>query len=110
MARLIRKKCARSLIAVKAGSVPARGGKGVVLISVVPAKVAKADAVKVGLVQAVVKTHADPAKADAVKVGLVQADVKTHADPVPVDVITHADPAKAIEISLALNAMMPKVY
>ena len=55
----------------------------------VPARVAKG----VGLVLATVKTHADE-----VKVGLVLATVKTHADP-----------AKASEISLALNAMMPKV-
>ena len=75
MARLIRKKCARSLIVVKA----------VVLISVGP--------VKVGPVPVVVKTHADEVKA-----GQVLATVKTHVDP-----------AKAIEISLALNAMMPKV-
>ena len=74
MARLIRKKCARSLIAVKAGSVPV---KGVVLISVDPVKVVKVDVVKVGLVLETVKPHADP--------------------------------AKAIEISLALKAMMPKV-
>ena len=67
MARLIRKKCARSLIVVKA----------VVLISVDPVKVVKVDPVKGGQVLAIVKTHADP--------------------------------AKAIEISLALNAMMPKV-
>ena len=93
MARLIRKKCARSLIVVKAGSVPARVAKGGVLISVVPAKGAKADAVKVDLVLATVKTHADPAKG-----GLVLATGKTHADP-----------AKASESSLALNAMMPKV-
>ena len=38
MARLIRKKCARSLIVVKAGSVPV---KGVVLISVDPVRVVK---------------------------------------------------------------------
>jgi hypothetical protein len=66
--------------------------KGVVLISVVPAKEAKADAVKVGLVQADVKTHAD-----AVRVG-----------PVPVVVKTRADPAKAIGINLALNAVIPR--
>jgi len=77
MARLIRKKCARSLIVVKAGSGPAKVAKGVVLISVDPVKVVKADEVKVGLGLETVKTHADP--------------------------------AKAIEISLALNAMMPKV-
>ena len=65
------------MIAVEAGSVPARVAKGVVLISVDPVKVVKADEVKVGPVLAIVKTHADP--------------------------------AKAIEISLALNAMMPKV-
>ena len=78
---------------VKAGSVPARVAKGVVLISVDPVKVVKVDPVKVGPVPVVVKTHADE-----VKVGLGLAIVKTHADP-----------AKAIEISLALNAMMPKV-
>ncbi|MCH2379733.1 MAG: hypothetical protein MK236_09975 [Pedosphaera sp.] len=54
---MIRKKCARSLIVVKA----------VVLISV--------DPVKVGLVPAVVKTHADEVKA-----GPVLAIVKTRAD------------------------------
>jgi hypothetical protein len=59
--------------------------KGVGLISV--------DPVKIGLVLATVKTHVGE-----VKVGQVLAIVKTHADP-----------AKAIEISLALNAMMPKV-
>ena len=78
---------------VKAGSGPAKVAKGVVLISVDPVKVVKADEVKVGLVLAIVKTHADE-----VKVGLVLETVKPHADP-----------AKAIEISLALNAMMPKV-
>ena len=92
MARLIRKKCARSLIAVEAGSVPARGAKGVVLIFVVPAKVAKADEEKVGLVLAIVKTHADE-----VKVGPVLAIVKTHADP-----------AKATGINLVLNAVTLK--
>ena len=84
MARLIRKKCARSLIAVEAGSVPARGAKVVVLISV--------DPVKVGLVLATVKTHADEGK-----VGLVLAAVKTHADP-----------AKAIGINLVPNAVTLK--
>ena len=90
MARLIRKKCARSLIVVKA----------VVLISV--------DPVKVGLVPAVVKTHADE-----VKVGLVLETVKTRADvgkagPVLAIVKTHADPAKAIGINLVPNAVTLK--
>ena len=89
MARLIRKKCARSLIAVKAGSVPV---KGVVLISVDPVKVVKADEVKVGLVLETVKTRADVGKA-----GPVRAIVKTHADP-----------AKAIGINLYLNAVTLK--
>ena len=106
---MIRKKCARSLIAVKAGSGPARVAKGVVLISVDPVKVVKADEVKVGLVLETVKT-----RADKVKVGLEPAVVKTHADEVKVGLVLetvkiHADPAKAIEISHALNAMMPKV-
>ena len=101
MVRLIRKKCARSLIVVKAGSVPAR-----VLATVKT----HADVVKVGLVLAIVKTHAD-----VVKVGLVLATVKTHADvvkvaPAPVVVKTHADPAKAIEIGLVPAAVMPKAY
>ena len=91
MARLIRRKCARNLIVVKAGFVPVRVAKGV------------------DLVLATVKIHADPAKA-----GLVLATVKTHADPAKADLVlatvkTHAHPAKAIGISLALNAMMPKV-
>ena len=59
---MIRKKCARSLIVVKAGSVPARVAKGVVLISVDPVKVVKADEVKVGLMLETVKTHADLVK------------------------------------------------
>ena len=84
MARLIRKKCARSLIVVKAGSVPARVAKGVVLISV--------DPVKVGLVLAVVKIHGDE-----VKVSLGLAIVKTHADLV-----------KAIGTNLVLNAVTLK--
>ena len=92
MARLIRKKCARSLIAVEAGSVPARVAKGVVLISVDPVKVVKADEVKVGLVLETVKTRADVGKA-----GPVLAIVKTHADP-----------AKAIGINLVLNAVTLK--
>ena len=113
MARLTRRKCARNLIVVKVvvkdSADRVKAAKGVVLISVVPAKVAKADAVKVGPVLAVVKTHAVEAKT-----GLVLATVKTHADPAKVGLVlatvkTHVDPAKAIEISLALNAMMPKV-
>ena len=58
MARLIRKKCARSLIVVKA----------VVLISV--------DPVKVGPVLAIVKTHADPAKATGINLYLNAATLK----------------------------------
>ena len=53
------------------------------------------------MVKAVVLISVDPVKVvkvDLVKVGLVLATVKTHAHP-----------AKAIGISLALNAMMPKV-
>ena len=96
MARLTRKKCARNLIVVKVvvkdSADRVKAAKGVVLISVVPAKVAKADAVKVGLVQADVKTHADEVK----------------ADPVLATVKTRADPAKAIGINLALNAVTPR--
>jgi hypothetical protein len=77
-------------VVVKDSADRVKAAKGVVLISVVPAK---ADAVKVGLVQADVKTHAD-----AVRVG-----------PVPVVVMkTRADPAKAIGINLALNAVTPR--
>ena len=76
MARLIRKKCARSLIVVKAGSVPARVAKGVVLISVDPVKVVKADEVKVGPVLAIVKTHADPAKATGINLVLNAVTLK----------------------------------
>jgi len=96
MARLTRRKCARNLIVVKVvvkdSADRVKGAKGVVLISVVPAKEAKADAVKVDLVQVDVKTHAV-----AVRVG-----------PVPVVVKTRADPAKAIGINLALNAVTPR--
>jgi len=93
MARLTRRKCARNLIVVKVVvKDSADRVKGVVLISGVPAKGAKADAVKVDLVQVDVKTHAV-----AVRVG-----------PVPVVVKTRADPAKAIGINLALNAVTPR--
>ena len=96
MARLTRRKCARNLIVVKVvvkdSADRVKAAKAVVLISVVPAKVAKAAAVKVGLVLAVVKTHADEVKA-----GPVLAIVKTRADP-----------AEAIEISLVPTAVMPK--
>ena len=107
MARLIRRKCARNLIVVKAGFVPVRVAKGVDLV-LATVKI-HADGVKAGPVLAIVKTHAD-----GVKVGPVLAIVKTHADGVKVGLVlaivkTHADPAKAIAISLALNAMMPKV-
>ena len=96
MARLIRRKCARNLIVVKVvvkdSADRVKGAKGVVLISVVPAKGATVDAVKVDLVQVDVKTHAV-----AVRVGLV-----------PVVVKTRADPAKAFGITLALNAGTPR--
>ena len=93
MARLTRRKCARNLIVVKVvvkdSADRVKAAKAVGLISVVPAKGAKADAVKVGLVQEDVKTHADEVK----------------ADPVLATVKTRADPAKAIGINLALNGV-----
>ena len=67
-----------------------------------------ASSVNVGLVLAIVKTHADE-----VKVGPVLAIVKTHADEVKVGPVlaivkTHADPAKATGINLVLNAVTLK--
>ena len=79
-------------VVVKDSADRVKVAKGVVLISAVRAKGAKADAVQADAVQADVKTHAV-----AVRVG-----------PVPVVVKTRADPAKAIGINLALNAVTPR--
>ena len=61
--------------------------------------------------KAAVKDSADRVKAAKVVAKASGAQVKAvKAAPVPVVVKTHADPAKAIEISLVPAAVMPKAY
>jgi hypothetical protein len=89
MARLTRKKCARNLIEAKV--------------------VVKASGDRVKVAKVVVKASGAQVKAAKVVVKASGAQVKAaKVAPVPVVVKTHADPAKAIEISLAPAEVMPK--
>ena len=105
MARLTRKKCDRNLIEAK---VVVKDSGAQVKVAKVVVKVST-DRVKAAKVVVKVST-------DRVKVAKVVVKVSGDRDrvvkvaPVPVVVKTHADPAKAIEISLVLNAVTPKAY
>ena len=65
------------------------------------------------LIEAKVVVKASGAQVKAAKVVARSSDAQVKAGkvaPVPVVVKTHADPAKAIEISLVPAAVMPKAY